>query len=74
MKDNENNYDLEDDDNEDNKHKPINNYYKYKDQNNCIKAYCNNISNLITIYKDYAYLCCNLFIEYFNSLLLCTLT
>ena len=35
MKDDEDNYDIEDD-NEDDEHKPNGNYYKYKDQNNCI--------------------------------------
>ena len=73
IKDDEDNFDIEDDD-EDNEHNPNDNYYKYKDQNNCIKAYTRKTSNLITIDVDYAFLCCDLFIEYFKTSSLCTLT
>ena len=73
MKDEKDNYDIEDDD-EDDKHKPNVNYYKYKDQNNCIEANTGNTFNLITIDIDYAFLCCDLFIECFKTSSLCTLT
>ena len=73
MKDDEDNYDIEDD-NEDDEHKPNGNYYKYKDQNNFIEAYTGITSNLITIDIDYAFLCCDLFIDCFKTSSLCTLT
>ena len=56
MKDDEDNYEIEND-YEDDEHKPNGNYYKYKDQNNCFEAYTGNTSNLITIDIDYAFLC-----------------
>ena len=71
MKDDEDNYNIEEDDEK--KHIPNGNYYKYKDMNHCIEAYTGKASNLITIDIDYAFLCCNLFIECFKTSL-CTLT
>ena len=67
------NYDIVDD-SEDNEHKPNGNYNKYIDQNNCIEAYTGKTSTFITIVIDYAFLCCDLFIECFKTSSLCPLT
>ena len=48
MKDDEDNYDKKDDFEYD-KHKPNGNYYKYKDQNNCIEADTGNTVLLILL-------------------------
>ena len=72
MKDDEDNYDIEED--EDDEHKPNGNYQKYKDDNNCIEAYTGDVSNLIKIDIDYVFLCCELFIECFRTSSLCILT
>ena len=65
-------YDLEE--NEEENHKPNPNYYKYKNENNFIEAYTGLASNLFTIDIDYAFICCDLFIECFKTSSLCTIT
>ena len=65
-------YDQEEDEGEN--HKPNPNYYKYKNENNCIEAYTGLASNLITFDIDYAFICCDIFIECFKTSSLCTIT
>ena len=50
------------------------NYYKHKDNHNSIEAYTGKQLNLISIYIDYAFLFCRLFMELYKTSSLCTLT
>ena len=53
--------------NKEKEYNPNKNYYKYKNNHNSIEAYTGKQSNLIYIDIDYAFLCCKLFIELYQT-------